>query len=82
MFHIGFAKDTRSTNCYGCEQEFRDKESSSPPLPPYEIVLDVKEFCLFFLTGSHIIREAKSKENTHIHVKKSCIKTWPFQNCS
>ena len=42
MFHIGLAKDTCSTNCYGCEQEVRDKESSSRSSPPYEIVLDVK----------------------------------------
>ena len=59
MFHIGFAKDTGSTNCYGC------KESSSHPLPLYDIVLDVKEFRLFSITGSHIIRVGKSKENTY-----------------
>ena len=56
MFHIGFAKDTGSTNCYGCQQKFRDKESSSHPPPLYDIVLDVKDFRLFSITGSHIMR--------------------------
>ena len=65
MFHIGFAKNTGSTNCYGCEQKFRDKESSSHPPPLYDIVLDVKEFRLLFITGSHIIRVGKFKENTY-----------------
>ena len=56
MFHIGFAKDTGSANCYGCQQKFRDKESSSHPPPLYDIVLDVKDFRLFSITGSHIMR--------------------------
>ena len=65
MFDTGFAKNTGSTNCYGCEQKFRDKESSSHPPSLYDIVLDVKEFHLFSITGSHIIRVGKSKENTY-----------------
>ena len=65
MFHTGFAKNTGSTNCYRCEQKFRDKESSSHPPSLYDIVLDVKEFRLFSITGSHIIRVGKSKENTY-----------------
>ena len=56
MFYIGFANDTGSTNCYGCQQKFRDKESSSHPPSLYDIALDVKEFRLFSITGSHIIR--------------------------
>ena len=74
MFHINFAKDTRSTNCYGCEQEFRDKESSSSPSPPYDTVLNVKKIRLFSITDSHLIRVGKSKENTCFHVKTSHIK--------
>ena len=56
MFDIGFAKDTGSKNCYGCQQKFRDKESSSHPPPLYDLVLDVKELRLFSITDSHIIR--------------------------
>ena len=72
LFTLQWLTGSRIRMCYGCSSPIRT-DTSSIPLPPYDLVIRYKERRFYCDPKSQTEKLTKNKENTYYHSLKQCV---------
>ena len=67
-YELVFIKDTSATTCYGCKGKVREKRSSLPPPPPYDLFV---RYCESARRNQD--PNSSNPEMVYFHPLKSCV---------